>query len=419
MDTVAVLLDTLRIVFGFFLLLFLPGFNLSLIFFPRSSDLSIINRLVYSTVLSISSVIALVLFMDVVLGVNTTPRNITLFICVFSEIVLLVWWCERWYLNSRLKNRLEQRLSADYQKVQRYYTRELNATRDRFREDTRTIVVYHESQQSGLNHIEHSYLMDIGEEIDIQQVIENKLKVTDSVIVEPPYPRTPYFELVIREYKEDGLSLVDDLQIYPVLVTKKPDRTILRFIKRRGSTHITERIYKKTSTTEVQWVYSHDFHLFGIIHAEDTLDQMVGRIMGKLDEIAISQKNGIPISSYAEDRQILRDAIDTVIERPRLTPARPVEFVQQPEVPFSTEPREIPKRPVILAGAEPGETTRRPVVQPGVTPQEIPKRPVIQPDAEQREVPKRPVIQADSEPTEIPKRPVIPVSYTHLTLPTK
>ena len=167
MDTVAVLLDTLRIVFGFFLLLFLPGFNLSLIFFPRSSDLSIINRLVYSTVLSISSVIALVLFMDVVLGVNTTPRNITLFICVFSEIVLLVWWCERWYLNSRLKNRLEPRLSADYQKVQRYYTRELNATRDRFREDTRTIVVYHESQQSGLNHIEHSYLMDIGEEIDI------------------------------------------------------------------------------------------------------------------------------------------------------------------------------------------------------------------------------------------------------------
>src|SRR5665647_616785 len=86
MDTVAVLLDTLRIVFGFFLLLFLPGFNLSLIFFPRSSDLSIINRLVYSTVLSISSVIALVLFMDVVLGVNTTPRNITLFILSLIHI---------------------------------------------------------------------------------------------------------------------------------------------------------------------------------------------------------------------------------------------------------------------------------------------------------------------------------------------
>src|SRR5665647_2054337 len=86
MDTGAAFIEVMRVVFGFLLLLFLPGFNLSLLFFPRSSDLSIIDRLVYSTVLSISSVIALVLFMDVVLGVNTTPRNITLFILSLIHI---------------------------------------------------------------------------------------------------------------------------------------------------------------------------------------------------------------------------------------------------------------------------------------------------------------------------------------------
>jgi len=109
--------------------------------------------------------------------------------------------------------------------------------------------------------------MDIREEIDIQQVIEKKLKVTDSVIVRPPYPRTRYFELVIREYKEDELSLVDDLQVNPVLVTKDPDRLFLGFVRKQGTVKITERIHTKTSTSEVQWIYSHDFHIFAIIHA--------------------------------------------------------------------------------------------------------------------------------------------------------
>ena len=59
MDIVGIILDGLRIVFGFLLVLFLPGFSLSLIYFPRSKDLRIIERLVYSTVLSIGSVMVL------------------------------------------------------------------------------------------------------------------------------------------------------------------------------------------------------------------------------------------------------------------------------------------------------------------------------------------------------------------------
>ena len=45
-----------------------------------------------------------------------------------------------------------------------------------------TELVYHEYQKSGRNHINHSYLVDIGEEIDIQQVMDYKWKVFDSVI---------------------------------------------------------------------------------------------------------------------------------------------------------------------------------------------------------------------------------------------
>src|SRR5665647_1128680 len=314
METVELLFEGVRLAFGFLILLFLSGFNFSLIFFPRSAELSITDRLVYSALMSVSSLIAFVLFMDIVFDVDTMIRNVSLIICFFAEIVLLFWWYERWHLNSPLKDGGGPHLAADGD--QKYRTRELNAAKDRFREDTRTRVVYHEHQQSGPNHIDHSYLMDVGGDIDIQKVMENKVKVTDSVIFPPPYPKTRYFELVLREYHADGSSLVDDLQIYPVFVTKNHKGTSTG----SGTPQITERIHTKTSTAEIQWIYSQDFHIFDIIHTEDTLNQMVDRIMGKLDTIAISLKNGVHVSSHAEDRQILRLSLIHISEPTRRTP---------------------------------------------------------------------------------------------------
>ena len=432
MDTVLAIMEGLRVILGFLMLFFVPGFALSLVIFPRFTEIGIIKRLAYSTVLSIGSVIVLVLFMYAVLRGDITPDNIIIVSAAFSSIAFFGWLLEVWYLNRHVKGRRELQLAEDYQELQRYFSRKINATRDRFRKDTRTVVVWHEHLQSGLYHIDHSYLLDVGEEIDIQQVIENKVKVTDSVIVRPPYPRTRYFELAIREYKEDELSLVDDLQVNPVLIMKEPDKTFLGFVLKRGTVNIIERIHKKTSTSEVQWIYSHDFHIFAIIHAEDTLDQMVDRIIGKLDEIALSMKSGSHISSYAEDRQILREAFDAVIEKPLDRSGKPLEIERHHEVQFKAEPKEIPKppviqaeakttgipkRPVIQTAAAPTEIPKRPVVQDGTGPKEIPKPQVIQTEAKTIRIPKRPVIQAAAEPTEIPKHPIIQVSAESKEIP--
>ena len=121
MDFVGFILGGLRVVFGFVLVLFLPGFCLSLIYYPRSTDLSIIERLVYSTVLSIGSVMVLDLFMEFILGVNTTPRNIALFICALCILMLVLWWCERWYLKSRVKLRLEPLFSMNFRELWNNY----------------------------------------------------------------------------------------------------------------------------------------------------------------------------------------------------------------------------------------------------------------------------------------------------------
>jgi uncharacterized membrane protein len=120
MDVITVFLDGMRIILGFFLLLFVPGFAISLVFYPRPTDIGLIERLVYSTVLSIGSVIVLVLFMDVVLGMNTTPRNISIIICAFSVFALIVWQCEKKYGNSTLKLKLDSLLSKDYHTLPSY-----------------------------------------------------------------------------------------------------------------------------------------------------------------------------------------------------------------------------------------------------------------------------------------------------------
>ena len=153
--------------------------------------------------------------------------------------------------------------------------------------------------------------------MDIHRVDETKWKIAEGALLPPPYPRTRYFELVINEFREEGQSLIDDLNVYPVTVAKKPDTSR----GRRSIPRITGRIYEKTDTAEIQWIYSHDFHLFAILHSEDTLRQMVDRVLVKLEEIASSVRSGSRISSHIEETQKLRDEFDVVLERPRRVPA--------------------------------------------------------------------------------------------------
>ena len=389
------------------------------------------------------------MFLSVVPGPGPTLENLALVAGLFSAGALIFWLCERWYLDRQSKKHPGPKPSDDSPDHQRYYSRDINAAKDRFRQDTRTVVVYHESERSfGTNHVSHSYLMDVAEEIDIHQRVEHKLKATDSHLLNPPYPKTRYFELIIREYNEGPLSRVDDLQIYPVLVTTKSDTSSPGTSLPRDSILITERIYKETSTEEIQWIYSHDFHILAFVHAEDTLDQMVDRILGILDEIVIATKTGTIFCASAGDRQVLKAAFDAVVEQHHGTAVRP----EIPPEQSVAQQRDKTRRPVILPGVqdeeipeygegevwitappmpgsaatrtpgEPKEIRRRPEFQPGVASQKIPEPAVIQPVAEQQVIQKisatrpgvppvdrqqLPELQAVAEPEPVPARHVV------------
>lgn len=338
MDVVALILGGVRVVFGFLFVLFIPGFTLSLVYFPRSTDLQPFDRLVYSTVLSISSVMVLVLFMEYVLGVNTTPRNIFLFICVLSVLALILWQVEKKYLNNTIKIPSGTLPSWDYHAFLKRYSRIVNSVNDRFRKNSTARIVYHENLASGSNQIEHSYLIDIGEEIEIQQIIEYNRKVCDCILLTPPHPRTRYFELFIREYAEDDLSRIEDLQVYPVLVLqKKPRGRIQDFLLHSVNWKITERLYKTAGTTKVQWIYGDDFHISAIIRPGDTLDLTVDRVIAKIDEITASIQRGSRITSYIENHLMRRKTFLAEMEKHRDFTSTKTEIIPNPEFPSMAE----------------------------------------------------------------------------------
>jgi hypothetical protein len=319
MDIIALLTGVMSVIWGFLTLIFVPGFVLLLVFFPRFSEMGLIKRLIYSTVLGFVPLTAFLLVMNFVPGVTLTLRTVSLGLGIFSAVLLVVWLCEIWYLSSAPAE-VRPQPPARVQGPRRYISRIRNSRRDRFTKTAMARVVWHENVPSGPHQIDHTFLIDVGDVIDILQVDEKIWKFSDTGLIRPPYPKTRNFELFIRELREDGSSMIDDLQIYPVQVSRKPGLTLLGHRIRSGALAITGRIYKKTDKAEIQWIYTHDFHLFAILYSQDTLDQMVDRVLVKLDEIALSIKKGSRVSSHIEDTQKLRDEFDIVIEKPRKVP---------------------------------------------------------------------------------------------------
>jgi len=106
MDILAFVFGGVRVIFGYAILLFIPGFLVSMVLFPKVSDLRLIERLAYSMVLSIGSVIAYVLFMDVILGIDTTPRNLILTLIGLSLVLTLIWLARHFFIRFSLTEKL-------------------------------------------------------------------------------------------------------------------------------------------------------------------------------------------------------------------------------------------------------------------------------------------------------------------------
>jgi uncharacterized membrane protein len=93
-DFIILIVGLARIFLGLALLLFIPGFAISLIFYPGLSEIPLIERLVFSSIASIGTAMIAIIFMDVVLGVETRVVLSVFFLVLITATCLCLWRIE-------------------------------------------------------------------------------------------------------------------------------------------------------------------------------------------------------------------------------------------------------------------------------------------------------------------------------------
>jgi hypothetical protein len=179
------------------------------------------------------------------------------------------------------------------------------------RADNVTGIISHKCRRTGWSHSRHSYLVDLGCGIEIQQLEVSDLY--ENTLLDPPFPKTRFFEIEIDEERKNGQKLFVFQNICPVHAKRKPDWHILKFRIRRGSWTITEKLQSQTDEGETQWLYTNDFALLFVSSGgRHDLDMLLDLLTGKLDAIAMSIAAGSRIPSQFEEQQGYRDAFGEI-----------------------------------------------------------------------------------------------------------
>jgi len=174
-----------------------------------------------------------------------------------------------------------------------------------------TDLLYHKIRRTDRHHVRHTYLVDVGTAIDIPLMEVSTLY--ESCLLNPPCPKTRYFEIEIDEKREGKTKTALFHTIFPVQVKRKPDWRFLRFRIKRGSWTITERLYFPTDSGEIQWLYTDDFNiLFLSSGGRHDLDMLINLITGKLDAIAKSFNAGTILPSEFENQLLCRTTFNTL-----------------------------------------------------------------------------------------------------------
>src|SRR5512139_4112910 len=122
-DMVPVIAEGVRVILEYLMLFFVPGLLITLVFFPRLTDMKPAERLVWAIVLSIGLSITSILFMRLVLGTDANTQRVSLGLSLFSAFLLIVWVCEIVYLSSRDSGR--------FLHLRKHLSRAVNKRRDR------------------------------------------------------------------------------------------------------------------------------------------------------------------------------------------------------------------------------------------------------------------------------------------------
>jgi uncharacterized membrane protein len=75
------------------LIFFIPGYAGTWALYPQKDDITLIERIALSFILSVATVILCALFLDIVIGVDTTGLNIVITLLFITLFLLVVCMC--------------------------------------------------------------------------------------------------------------------------------------------------------------------------------------------------------------------------------------------------------------------------------------------------------------------------------------
>ncbi len=91
MDYANTILFSNQSIYGLILILITPGFAFICALFPRNEDLPFIERIALSFVFSVAMVMLSSLFVDNVIGIDTTGVNILITLMTMTLIFVMIW----------------------------------------------------------------------------------------------------------------------------------------------------------------------------------------------------------------------------------------------------------------------------------------------------------------------------------------
>lgn len=174
-----------------------------------------------------------------------------------------------------------------------------------------TGIVEHKSLRYTWELVRHSYLVDIGSEIAIQQV--GISPSGDYQILDPPCPVTRFFEIEIDQIQKNGKTVFSFRNICPVQIGKREERQLSGLRIGKGSRKETKRLHAEEGETGTRWLYSNDFFLISLSSGDrHDLSTLLSLLLGRLNMIALSILSGKRIRSEFENQLDYRNSIGTL-----------------------------------------------------------------------------------------------------------
>ena len=174
-----------------------------------------------------------------------------------------------------------------------------------------THIVEHQSFRYTWELVRHTYIVDSENEIEIRQVEISPSH--ENHLLDPPYPRTSFFEVEIDQIQKNGKTVFSLRNICPVQIKENPGLNFLNSLIKPGSSRVTKRFQLQEGDAETRWLYTDDFFLISLSSGDrHDLDMLISLVIGKLNMIALSIQSGKRIHSEFENQEKFRTVMSTM-----------------------------------------------------------------------------------------------------------